>query len=113
MWFQPLLLRLPLGRGFVWLCVPLIVLLMRIVLSPNGGVGTVYDFAIAVSPGVALVGERKQWWVIIPAALADTAITMYGGSRFGWWYGNIAYGAILLWGTRRTTRSVVGESLPL
>jgi hypothetical protein len=48
---------------------------------------------------VTLVGARTRWWMILPASTGFAAIFIF---RFtGYVAANIAYAAILLYGTKR------------
>jgi len=100
-WFQPVVLRLPFWRGIAWLCIPLIIIIAFAPTNPDPWALRAYGFAIAASPGVALIRERSRWWVIFPAAACDAAAATDSLDGNNWWIGSLVYAAIILFGTRK------------
>jgi hypothetical protein len=65
-----------------------------------------YIFALAASPGFALVGERTRWWLIFPAAAGYAVLGQ--SNVFRVWtrleIASLIYAAVLLFATRKISR---------
>ncbi len=107
-WFQPLLLRLGLGRGLLWMCLgvlpsPTLDIIMRsgAISIPSQLEETVFVFFATSLPCLALIGYRVRWWLTIPAAACFTAITMaFADSMHAYTAASCIYAPFLLFGTR-------------
>jgi len=102
-WYQPVLLRLSLIRGVLWLCAPLVVTFIAEFtgIRSRPWVFRMHDFVLLFLPTLALIGIRKPFLGLVLAAAASGATIHLGRFRYNWVMADAVYASIIILGTSR------------